>query len=190
MIEHPDLREGWVERLVHAGERRRVAPVSRSWTVRVDLTLHTQPGAAHVARRLPFARIDELNALVATDPRETPPVRPQAVSIDGALGLGACVRACPRVAACACVRTAVRRSVGSRSVGNDESVATRTAVVRVRAGRRRTPEPVNDFETPAVRIYCTSISLPSSCFGGLIQTAGGRVESFGGPLMKRSGWVL
>ena len=51
-------------------------------------------------------------------------------------------------------------------------------------------EPVNDFETPAVRIYCTSISLPSSCFGGLIQTAGGRVESFGGPLMKRSGWVL
>ena len=50
-------------------------------------------------------------------------------------------------------------------------------------------EPVKDFETLTIAIYC-AISPVVDVTGGLIQTASGRASGFGMPRTKRSGcWV-
>ena len=54
---------------------------------------------------------------------------------------------------------------------------------------RKQAEPVNDFETLTIAIYC-AISPVVDVTGGLIQTASGRASGFGMPRTKRSGcWV-
>ena len=56
-------------------------------------------------------------------------------------------------------------------------------------GNKSKTEPVNDFETLTIAIYC-AVSPVVDVTGGLIQTASGRASGFGMPRTKRSGcWV-
>ena len=48
-------------------------------------------------------------------------------------------------------------------------------------------EPVNDYETPSGRNYCSICSFPVASGGGLIQAAVGSSGGRGAPPTKRSG---